>query len=217
MEVKTSYQTVKADGEETLIIKKSRFIGYASPASTEEAAMLFIEKIRKKHLDANHNCFAYLLGLHSPIQKASDDGEPSGTAGRPILEVLKKEGLTNVVVVVTRYFGGTLLGAGGLVRAYGQAATGAVHAAGIVTCSLFQTLAVKVDYPYLGKVENETLQAGYYIDRLDYAQEVTLFVLAPVAEVERYLTLVTDATNGQAQLELKEQIFAAIEGGKLIK
>src|SRR5689334_17115243 len=177
VEVKTSYQTVKADGEETLIIKKSRFIGYASPASTEEVAMLFIEKIRKKHFDANHNCFAYQFGLDSPIQKASDDGEPSGTAGRPILEVLKKEGLTNVVVVVTRYFGGTLLGAGGLVRAYGQAATGAVHVAEIVTRSLFQTLAVKVDYPYLGKVENETLQAGYYIDRLDYAQEVTLFVL----------------------------------------
>ncbi|HEX2910355.1 MAG TPA: YigZ family protein [Chloroflexia bacterium] len=213
----TNYQTIQGYGEETVIIKKSRFIGYALPVETEEEAVRFIEGIRKKHWDANHNCYAYQVGPHDEIQKSNDDGEPSGTAGRPILEVIKKEGLKNVVVVVTRYFGGVLLGAGGLIRAYGQTAGTAIHAAGIVTRSLFQVVRVGIDYTWLGKVENETLQAGFFIENTEYTDRVTVVALVPVEEVENYSKLITNATNGQALIETGEEMFASVRDGKLVK
>jgi uncharacterized YigZ family protein len=212
-----SYRTLRGPGEETLIIKKSRFIGQARPVETEAEAVQFIESIRKKHWDANHNCYAYQLGFNDEIQKSNDAGEPAGTAGRPILEVIKKEHLKNVVVVVTRYFGGTLLGAGGLIRAYGQTAGAALQAAGVVTRSLFQAVSVEIDYTWLGRVENETLNGGYFIDRTDYVDRVTVVALVPVEQVEIYSALITDATNGQAAITPGEQVFASVAGGKLVK
>jgi uncharacterized YigZ family protein len=212
---KNSYRTLLGYGEETIIIKKSRFIGYAQPAETEEEALKFIESIQKKHWDANHNCYAYQIGQHDEIQKSNDNGEPSGTAGKPILEVIKKEELKNVVVVVTRYFGGVLLGAGGLVRAYGQTAGAALHSAGIVVRSLFQTVLVEIDYTWLGKVENETLNAGYFIHQIEYLERVTVNALVPLEQTEDYTKLITNATNGQARLELGPQLYASVMDGKL--
>ena len=212
----TAYKTLRGPGEETIIIKKSRFIGYAQPAETEEDAVKFIEAIRKKHWDANHNCYAYQIGFNDEIQKSNDAGEPAGTAGRPILEVIKKEELKNVVVVVTRYFGGTLLGAGGLIRAYGQTAGAALRAAGVVTRSLFQAVRVEIDYTWLGRVENETLQGGYFIDHIEYLDRVTVVALVLIEQAEQYSTLVTDVTNGQATITPAEQIFASVAGGKLV-
>lgn len=212
----TSYKTIQQYGEETIIIKKSRFIGYAMPAETEEEAVAFIESIQKKHWDATHNCYAYQIGQHDEIQRSSDDGEPSGTAGKPILEVIKKEGLKNVVVVATRYFGGIMLGAGGLVRAYSQTASAGLHAAGIVTRSLFQTIEVGIDYTWLGKVENEILQAGYYVDHIDYLDRVKVHALVPSEDTERFTKLITNATNGQAELVTGKTMYASVMDGKLV-
>src|SRR5690625_5200622 len=138
----TSYFTVKDEGSEQLIIQKSRFIGYVRRVETEETAQAFIQDIKKKHYDATHNCSAYIIGKHDHIQKANDDGEPGGTAGVPILEVLKKQQLKNTAVVVTRYFGGIKLGAGGLIRAYGNATTRAIQATGVVKRQLMQGFTV---------------------------------------------------------------------------
>ncbi|BCJ87749.1 YigZ family protein [Effusibacillus dendaii] len=212
----SSYKTIKGYGEDMLTIKKSRFISYAQPVETEEAAISFIESIQKKHWDATHNCYAYQIGPHDEIQRSNDDGEPSGTAGKPILEVIKKEGLKNVAIVVTRYFGGIMLGSGGLVRAYGQAATAGLRAAGIVTRSRFQSFAVKIDYTWLGKLENELLQQGYFIVNTEYTDLVCLTVLVPANETEHFRTLVTNATHGQASLQEGEVVYATIQDGKVI-
>ncbi|MDB5080962.1 MAG: YigZ family protein [Chloroflexi bacterium] len=213
----TAYRTLRGPGEETIIIKKSRFIGYAQPAESEESAVKFIETIRKKHWDANHNCYAYQVGYNDEVQKSNDAGEPAGTAGRPILEVIKKEELKNVVVVVTRYFGGTLLGAGGLIRAYGQTAGAALQAAGVVTRTLFQAVRVEIEYTWLGRVENETLQGGYFIDRIEYLDRVAVIALVPVDQFEQYFTLITDITNGQAVVVPDVQVFASVMNGKLVR
>ncbi|MBQ3433634.1 MAG: YigZ family protein, partial [Selenomonadaceae bacterium] len=149
------YYTVKGYGEHEIVIEKSRFICYVNRAETEEEAIAFIQQIKKKHWDATHNCSAYLIGEHDQIQKANDDGEPSGTAGVPMLEVLKKKGLKDTVAVVTRYFGGIKLGAGGLVRAYSRAVSEGLNAAGIVERRLMRVMQVTIDYSWLGKVENE--------------------------------------------------------------
>ena len=126
------YKTLAKAGSDEIIIEKSRFIGYCAPVSSEEEALEFIEKIKKKHYDATHNVFAYVVGLDNNIQRYNDDGEPSGTAGVPILEVIKKEDLRNVVIVVTRYFGGIKLGTGGLIRAYTKGAKIALDAGIII-------------------------------------------------------------------------------------
>ncbi|ARU60506.1 YigZ family protein [Tumebacillus avium] len=213
-----SYRTLLAPGEETIIIKKSRFIGYATPVNSEEEALQFIQSIQKKHWDATHNCYAYVFGPHQEIQKANDDGEPSGTAGKPILEVIKKEDLRNVAVVVTRYFGGIMLGAGGLIRAYSQTAAAGLHAAGIVTRKLFQEIAIDIDYTWLGKVENELHAVeDFHIDRIDYLERVTVFALVPAADTERLHKLITNATNGQAVLLNTEQKYVFERDGKLVK
>src|SRR5690606_30111907 len=141
-----SYYTVKGYGEHEINIQKSRFIAYINRATTEEEAQEFIQKIKKQNSDATHNCSAYLIGENDRIQKANDDGEPSGTAGVPILEVLKKKKLKDTVVVVTRYFGGIKLGAGGLIRAYGKSTSEGLDATGIVERRLMRVMHTKIDY-----------------------------------------------------------------------
>ena len=158
-----SYRTVGQVGEAEIIIEKSLFIGYAAPAGTEEEALEFIQTIKKKHRDATHNVPAYVIGENNAVQRFSDDGEPSGTAGVPMLEVLKKEDLRDTVLVVTRYFGGIKLGAGGLVRAYTKAAKAALEAAGIVTRVLHQVVQVSIDYTLLGLILNQLRAGGYAI------------------------------------------------------
>ena len=147
------YRTIYTYGEEETIINKSRFIGYAMPIETEEEALEFIEKIKTKHRDATHNVYAYVLGKDSNAQRFSDDGEPSGTAGIPVLEVIKKENLRNVVVVVTRYFGGIKLGTGGLIRAYTRGAKIGLDAGTIVDMVLHSRIKIRIDYTLYGRIE----------------------------------------------------------------
>lgn len=212
-----SYRTVQGYGEETVMIKKSKFIGYAKPVETEAEAIAFVEEIRKKHWDATHNCYAYQIGFHDEIQKSSDDGEPAGTAGKPILEVIKKEKLKNVAVVVTRYFGGVLLGAGGLVRAYGQTAGMGLRAAGIMTRLLCREVSLSIDYTWLGKVEHELRSHGFFLHHIDYAERVRITLWVPVKETERLLELLADATNGQGEVMTGETLYASVdEKGQLV-
>lgn len=195
------YYTVKGYGEQEIVIEKSRFICYINRAETEEEAVAFIQQIKKKHWDATHNCSAYLIGEHDQIQKANDDGEPSGTAGVPMLEVLKKKGLKDTVAVVTRYFGGIKLGAGGLVRAYGRAVTEGLNAAGIVERRLMRIMHVTIDYTWIGKVENELRSSVYTIKDIHYADRVTFDVLVPEDGQHLFSDWVTELTNGRVDIQ----------------
>lgn len=195
------YLTVADYGETEIEINRSRFIGYAQRAESEEEAREFIASIKKKHWDATHNCSAYLIGEHDEIQKADDDGEPSGTAGKPILEVLKKTKVKDTVIVVTRYFGGIKLGAGGLIRAYGKGASEALKASKLVERTLHETYHVEMDYTFLGKIENELrARDDYIIEDITYLDSVVVTVLAPSDHKEQLLQWITDATNGQAKI-----------------
>lgn len=199
--LRNDYKTVKGYGESELIIQKSRFITYVNRAETEQEAQSFIDNIKNQHKSANHNCSAYMIGEHDNIQKANDDGEPSGTAGFPMLEVLKKQGLKDTVVVVTRYFGGIKLGGGGLIRAYGKATTEGISAAKVVERKLHYIMKVSIDYTWLGKVENEIRSSEYPLDRIDYADLVELYIFVPVDNEEVFRGWITELTNGQADLE----------------
>ena len=209
--MKKDYITVKGYGESEIIIQKSRFITYVNRAESEQEAQAFIEEIKSKHRSANHNCSAYLIGEHDSIQKANDDGEPSGTAGVPMLEVLKKQGLKDTVVVVTRYFGGIKLGGGGLIRAYGKATTEGLQAAQIVERRLHHLMKVSVEYTWLGKVENEVRGSSYPLLRIDYADAVELFLYAPVSLEEKFIEWITEMTNGQAIIQQQAQEFLEFE------
>lgn len=195
------YKTVKGYGKHEIVIQKSRFITYIDRVTTEDEAQIFIEKIKKKHWDANHNCSAYLIGERDHIQKANDDGEPSGTAGVPMLEVLKKRGLKDTVVVVTRYFGGIKLGAGGLIRAYGSATSEGLNATGIVERKLMQIFHTTVDYTWLGKLENELRSSRYLIKEIHYLDQVEVETYVASDETDSFVAWMTDLTNGQAKIE----------------
>ncbi|MEB3100991.1 YigZ family protein [Ferviditalea candida] len=191
------YKTVEQYGSSEIVIKKSRFIGHAKPAASEEEALEFIEEIRKKHWDATHNCFAYMIGERDQIQKQSDDGEPSGTAGKPILEVIRHQGMKNIAVVVTRYFGGTMLGAGGLIRAYTDGAAAGIQAAGPVEQVLHREVFVEIDYTWLGKLENELRTRGMPMGETRFADKVTLTCLPVDSEAESAGDWLIDLTQGQ--------------------
>jgi uncharacterized YigZ family protein len=205
--LRKDYLTVKGFGESEIIIQKSRFLTYINRVESEQQAQAFIEEIKAKHKSANHNCSAYLIGEHDSIQKANDDGEPSGTAGFPMLEVLKKQGLKDTVVVVTRYFGGIKLGGGGLIRAYGKATTEGLMAAQIVERRLHHLMKVSVDYTWLGKVENEIRSSAYPLDRIDYAEAVELFLYVPITMEETFNDWIAEITNGQAIVVPQTQDF----------
>ncbi|SDC11311.1 uncharacterized protein, YigZ family [Terribacillus halophilus] len=203
----TTYFTVKTEGSHEIIIQKSRFIGHVMRVETEEEAIAFIQKIKKEHKDATHNCSAYMIGEHDLIQKASDDGEPSGTAGVPILEVLKKKGLKDTAVVVTRYFGGIKLGAGGLIRAYSGSASQSIDEIGVVKRQLMQLAEIHIDYTLLGKVENELRQSPYTLRTIDYADRVVLHVAMESGKEEEFQAYVTDMTNAQAEITFGGQEY----------
>ena len=193
--------TIKQDGEYEVVIQKSKFIAHFKRVETEEEAQAFIQSIKKEHWNATHNCSAYIIGERNEHQKANDDGEPSGTAGIPMLEVLRKRHLKDTVVVVTRYFGGIKLGGGGLIRAYGGTVSEGLDAIGIVERLPMQQLTLTVDYTWIGKVENELRQSSYLLDDIIYADLVTFHMSVPVAETEEALAWLTDMTNGQGQLQ----------------
>ena len=192
--------TAGSSASAELLIQKSRFIGYAARAETEQQALDFIDSIKSMHRSANHNCSAYMLGENDSIQKANDDGEPSGTAGVPILEVLKKKQLKDTVIVVTRYFGGIKLGSGGLIRAYGKAASEALAASGIVERRLHSLMKVSIDYTWLGKVENEIRQSEYPLQDIAYTDGVSLYVHVPVQKEELFTKWMQELTNGQSAI-----------------
>ncbi|MBM7654735.1 YigZ family protein [Neobacillus cucumis] len=201
------YHTVKQTGTHEITIQKSRFIAHMTRAETENEAVEFIQSIKKQHGDANHNCSAYLIGEHDQIQKANDDGEPSGTAGVPILEVLKKRKLKDTVVVVTRYFGGIKLGAGGLIRAYGKATSEGLEAVGIVERSLNQIIHTKFDYTWLGKIENELRGANYKIKQIHYLDTVEVETYVSENQVQAFMDWMIELTNGQCTLEKGEIVY----------
>ncbi|MGG1664621.1 YigZ family protein [Brevibacillus sp. NRS-1366] len=206
----TQYKTVAGYGEDTIVIERSRFIGYAQRVTTEEEATAFIAMIKKKHWDATHNCSAFVIGENDQIQRSSDDGEPSGTAGKPILECIKKNGIKDTVVVVTRYFGGIKLGAGGLVRAYTAGTVTALKAAKIVVHTLHQTISVSVDYTWWGKVENELRIGEYRVSGTDFTDKVTAHVQIPEGKQDDFVSRMVDLTNGQAQIELGEKNYVEV-------
>lgn len=199
-----NYRTVQGYGEAQIEEKKSKFIGYVSPAETEDAAAAFIQSIKKKHYNATHNCFAYSIGLKEEFVKANDDGEPSGTAGMPILDILRREQIHNCVIVVTRYFGGTLLGTGGLVRAYSKAAKEGLLAAGIIErirCTKYQ---LTVDYHTLGKVQYEMEKAAYRVLDTAYTDAVTITALIEYERREAFIKDTGRWCQGQEKLEEME-------------
>jgi len=205
--MRNDYQTVSGYGESEIIIQKSRFLTFVNRAETEQAAQDFINNIKQLHRDATHNCSAYIIGEHDNIQKANDDGEPSGTAGVPMLEVLKKQGLKDTVVVVTRYFGGIKLGGGGLIRAYGKATTEGIDAAKVVERKLHHLMKVQVDYTWLGKVENEVRNSAYPLKEINYADSVEFFVYTEANEEITFTNWIIEMTNGQAKIEVVEKEF----------
>ncbi len=193
------YRTVGKVGEGELVVRKSRFIGCAAPSANEQQATRFVDQVRAKHPQASHNCYAYVLD--DAMMKSSDDGEPSGTAGRPILEVLRRQQLEKVVVVVTRYFGGTLLGAGGLVRAYSQATVKAVEAAGtgqVIPCRM---LEIETDYSNYGRLEQYLRQHDINIEHSQFAETVQVVIGIPAASLAETETRVLDLLQGRASLK----------------
>lgn len=202
------YYTVKGQGEHEIIIQKSRFIAHIARATTEEDAQSFIQEIKKKHWDATHNCSAYMIGENNQIQKANDDGEPSGTAGVPILEVLKKKDLKDTVVVITRYFGGIKLGAGGLIRAYGKATSEGIAATGMVERKLVQIMHTNVEYTLLGKIENELRSSAIHLLKdIHYLEDVTFDVYVEEDKRQAYLDWMIDLTNGKAETTPGDRLY----------
>lgn len=203
----SQYYTIKEDGTYEVIIQKSRFIGHVARVQTEEEAQSFIQKIKKQHHTATHNCSAYMIGERDEIQKANDDGEPGGTAGIPMLEVLKQLELKNTVVVVTRYFGGIKLGAGGLIRAYGTTTSETIKQVGIVKGELMQGYHVTIDYPLLGKVENMIEHSNYIINNKEYKEDVRLTIYVHIDELDEFKKSIINLTNDQAQFEIGQQKY----------
>ena len=194
--MKESYRTVTNAATDEIVEKRSRFIADVKPVETEEEAIQFLESIKKKYWDARHHVYAYIIEENN-IQRYSDDGEPAGTAGVPVLDYIKKEELSNLVVVVTRYFGGILLGTGGLVHAYSKAAKAGVEAAKPKTMTLCCETWVECDYSLLGKVQSEALNMGFVVKDTQYADNVKIAILVPVSMVSKFEAVIIDKTNGK--------------------
>lgn len=200
------YRVLLAGGSGEIEEKKSRFIAALRPVKTEEEAAAFIEEIKKKHWDAKHHCFAYVLGERAAVMRYSDDGEPAGTAGKPMLEVLLASGVRNAAVVVTRYFGGTLLGTGGLVRAYTQAVQEGLKACRTGICIDGVRLGITTDYHTIGKILYLLGQKGIVPEESSYEETVRLKLVVPAVESGRLCTEITEAAAGKAAIEELEQL-----------
>ena len=206
----TEYKTVRASAKDEYIVKKSRFIGHIAPVTTAEQALEFISAVSKKHWDATHNVYAYIL-RDGGIKRYSDDGEPQGTAGIPVLDVLEKTGVTDCAVVVTRYFGGILLGGGGLVRAYSHSASIAVAAGGIVTRALCARLKVTCDYYFYGKLSSLVPESGGVIEDTVFEDNVTLIFRLPLELVDGFNAKLIDVSNGRYRAEKTDEFFADVD------
>lgn len=205
-----AYKVIAHGGMGEIEEKKSVFIANTAPAQTEEEALAFIESMKKKYWDARHNCYAYVLGDKAQIMRFSDDGEPSGTAGKPILEVLLGMEVRNLVVVVTRYFGGTLLGTGGLVRAYTQAAQAGMAASDICIMRRGVLLKITTDYNGIGKIQYILGQRKISIEEPEYTTMVSLKIKVPCEGEEQLRKEITEATAGKAQIEKLDSVYITI-------
>ena len=214
--MKETIKTIYRDGIGEIIEKKSRFIGHVSNVETEEEAISYIDRIKKEHWNATHNCFAYIIGKKNQILRCSDDGEPSGTAGRPILDVIVGEGLHNVVVVVTRYFGGTLLGTGGLVRAYQQGTKAGLKNAVIIEKKAGHRLNIETDYNGIGKIQYLVNQLGVTELETKYTELVQMEVVLPMYLNDTFVSQVTEATSGRAKITKVSDVYFGEAEGELI-
>ncbi len=201
------YKILKKGGSGEIVEKKSRFIATLSPVASEEEAAGFIESIKKKYWDARHNCSAFVMGERAQLTRCSDDGEPAGTAGKPMLEVLLGCGVRNAAVVVTRYFGGTLLGTGGLVRAYTQAVQAGLKASEIAVMQYGTELLIETDYSGIGKIQYILGQMGLEPAQAEYVEAVRLKLLVPKQDVVRLRRELTEATAGRVKIEDKGSYY----------
>lgn len=204
------YKIVYEGGTGEIVEKKSRFIANVFPVETEDAAAGVISGQKKKYWDARHNCYAYVIGEHGEFTRCSDDGEPSGTAGRPILEVINGAGLHNVLVIVTRYFGGTLLGTGGLVRAYSQAAQAGLADSRIVTRQHGRFFKVLTDYNDIGKLQYMAAQMNLIVKDTEYAEQVMFKMLVKDADRERVKKQIVEVTSGKARIDDEEELWFVV-------
>lgn len=210
------YKTIYQGNVGEIIEKKSRFIATVRLVESEEEALAFIEEMRKKYWNATHNCFAYVIGEHREIVRCSDDGEPSGTAGKPMLDVLLGEELYNTAVVVTRYFGGTLLGTGGLVRAYSKAVQEGLAQSQIIEKQYGIILEIGTDYQGLGKIQYIIGENKIPLLDSQYTDMVMLQVLLPMGEKERFVAELIEGTNGRVQIEEKEELYYGVLDGNVL-
>lgn len=205
-----TYRTIAKPGSTELEIKKSRFICTVGRASSDEAAREFINDLKTQHWDANHNCSAYVIGDRGDVQRTSDDGEPSGTAGVPMLNVLLKRELTDTVAVVTRYFGGTKLGAGGLIRAYGQSVSRAIDEVGIVERKELTQIAITASFEDAGRLENGLRADGREPDDVAYSETVTILLTADPADVPDLRAWSAEQSSGRATVEERQTVYAEV-------
>lgn len=206
-------KTVYRGSQGEIVEKKSRFIATIRPVNSEEEAMQFIAEMKKKYYDARHNCSAFIIGKNGDVKRFSDDGEPSGTAGRPMLDILEREGIYNTAVVVTRYFGGVLLGTGGLVRAY-QGAT----QEGLKQCTVIEQLVarvamLKIPYTLLGKIQYYCGKESIPMLETDYQEDITMKILLDENEIDRHVKAIVSQTEGTVEPELLDTVeYAIIDG-----
>ena len=210
------YRAVYEGRQGEIVEKKSRFIATVLPIETEEEALEFIAKMKKKYWDARHNCYAYVIGERQELQRCSDDGEPNGTAGRPMLDVLLHEDIHNTVVVVTRYFGGVLLGTGGLVRAYGGAVQAGLKNCVVLEKCLARKWKVGTDYSGLGKVQYILAEAELPILDSEYGEGVDLTILVPFDQAVAAEKKLIEGTNGRCQIEKLDEVYFGMDDGKII-
>lgn len=199
-----AYRTLARAGLFETVIKKSRFIGQCAPAANEEDALAFVRAAREAHKAASHHCYAYILGANAGLMRYQDDGEPQGTAGIPILEVMKKNRLVYCAAVVTRYFGGVLLGAGGLTRAYSAAAAGAVQSAGIVMAEPSARLSLALAYPYWDAAERALSKLPVTAVEKAFAENVRVSLIVRLSDLDSVLESLTSLTDGRAAIDVSE-------------
>jgi uncharacterized YigZ family protein len=204
-----SYITVREEASDEVVITKSRFIGYAAPCETEEDALAFLRRIREMHRDARHHCYAYVIGLNAGVMRYSDDGEPGGTAGLPMMDVLKNAGAVNCCVVVVRYFGGVLLGTGGLVRAYTLGCKIALEAAGLVRMELSDVLRCRVSYPLWNSVQYALQKLPVQLGETVYAEDVAFDLIVRKKDAETAMLQLRNLSDGKMTCEPVSEEYKA--------
>lgn len=197
-------------GNSEVVVKKSRFIGQAAPCFSEQEASRFISNVKGEHPEATHNVYAYCIGIGDFAERASDDGEPRGTAGYPVLAVIKKQNIQNVVVTVTRYFGGTKLGAGGLVRAYSTTASLALNDAGLALYRYHDLVTISCDYNHFGSVHRTIEGLGCKTANISYAEKVTIEAFVMPEDISNLQSLIQDLTSNKAHLEVSQGMYIAV-------